>query len=165
MGHLPRVESRTAPPFYGCLCGAGATLYGRPIPLDPSAALLRLQHIRQAGENLEPQGTSSASDISQAADPTSRSPLNVSRSAVARARYQPSATTYCPILSTKVEMSSLHPCGLLATRVVMPDNPVDDLHHRDMLGLGFGLNPLDKRFLDVQGPAFGGGWCLVRHIE
>jgi hypothetical protein len=43
----------------------------------------------------------------------------------------------------------------------MPDDPVDDLSDRHMLGLGFSFNASDERPFDVQGPALGRGGCVI----
>ena len=55
--------------------------------------------------------------------------------------------------STNVDSGGLYPCGRLATCVVVPDDAVDDLGHGDVLSLGFGLDFLNERLLNVQGPA------------
>jgi hypothetical protein len=34
-----------------------------------------------------------------------------------------------------------------------------------VLRLGFGFNPRDKGFLDVQCPAFGGSRCFIRDVQ
>jgi hypothetical protein len=56
-------------------------------------------------------------------------------------------------------------CGRLAPCVVVPDNPVDDFSHRDVFSLRLCLNPLDKRFFDVQRPALGRSRGFVRFSE
>jgi len=41
--------------------------------------------------------------------------------------------------------------------VVMPDNPIDDLGDRHVLGLSFGLNTRHEWPFNVEGPALGRG--------
>jgi hypothetical protein len=58
-----------------------------------------------------------------------------------------------------LEVSTVVDFGL--PLVVRPDDPVDDLGNGDMFGLGFCLDPLDKRLLDMQRPALGRGGGFI----
>src|SRR2546430_1894530 len=58
-------------------------------------------------------------------------------------------------MSTRVDTGGLSTCGLLATRVVVADNTVDNLSHRHMFSLCFGFDFLDKGFFNVQRPSLG----------
>ena len=46
--------------------------------------------------------------------------------------------------------------------VVVPNNPINHLGDRHMLGFRLGFYLLDERFFDVQGPALGRGGGVIR---
>ena len=58
-----------------------------------------------------------------------------------------------------------HLCKPLPTGIVVPDNAVNDLRYRDVFRLRLGLDPLDKRLLDMQGPSLGFYRRLVRQVK
>jgi hypothetical protein len=68
-------------------------------------------------------------------------------------------------VSTRVDIGSLHLCGCLPTCVVVGNDAVDDLSDSHMFGLGFGLDLLNERLLDVQCPALGRSWGFIRGAE
>jgi hypothetical protein len=67
--------------------------------------------------------------------------------------------------STIVAIGGVHVCRYLATCIVVPDDPVDNLCHGHMLGLGFGLDFLNEGFFNVQRPAFCWSKGLIRGAE
>ena len=64
-----------------------------------------------------------------------------------------------------MDFSILYPCGLLATRIIVPDDAVDNFSDGHMLSLGFSLDLLNEGFFNVQRPALGRSWGLIRGAE
>ena len=56
------------------------------------------------------------------------------------------------VLSARVDFCRLHPCVPLAARIVVPDDPVNNLSDGYMLSLSFALYLLNKRLLYMQCP-------------
>jgi hypothetical protein len=77
------------------------------------------------------------------------------------------------VSSTKVDISGLHLCGhresyhykLLATRVVVPNDAIDDLCHGYAFNLCFGFDLLDKGFFNVQRPTLSRSRGFIRGAE